>query len=37
MDAEHTSRLTQTMSALDGFDLDILNTVLYGICQNCRS
>lgn len=36
MDAEHTSRLTRAMSELDGFDLDILNTVLYGICQNCH-
>ena len=36
MDAEHTAQLTRAMSELDGFDLDILKTVLYGICQNCH-
>lgn len=36
MDAEHTAQLTHAMSELDGFDLDILKTVLYGICQNCH-
>lgn len=36
MDAEHTSKLTRAMSELDGFDLDILKTVLYGVCQDCH-
>lgn len=36
MDAERTAQLTRAMSELDGFDLDILKTVLYGICQNCH-
>ena len=36
MDAEQTAQLTRAMSELDGFDLDILKTVLYGICQNCH-
>ena len=36
MDAAHTAQLTRAMSELDGFDLDILETVLYGICQNCH-
>ncbi|EDN00895.1 transcriptional regulator, Fur family [Pseudoflavonifractor capillosus ATCC 29799] len=36
MDAAHTAQLTRAMSELDGFDLDILKTVLYGICQNCH-
>ena len=36
MDAEHTAQLTRAMWELDGFDLDIHKTVLYGICQNCR-
>lgn len=36
MDAEHTAQLTRAKSELDGFDLDILKTVLYGICQNCH-
>ena len=36
MDAEHTAQLIRAMSELDGFDLDILKTVLYGICQNCH-
>lgn len=36
MDAEHTKRLSLIMSELDGFKLDIPNTVLYGICQDCH-
>ena len=36
MDAERTAQLTRAMSELDGFDLDILKTVLFGICQNCH-
>lgn len=36
MDAERTAQLTRAMSELDGLDLDILKTVLYGICQNCH-
>lgn len=36
MDAERTAQLTRAMSELEGFDLDILKTVLYGICQNCH-
>lgn len=36
MNSEHTARLTRAMAELDGFDLDILNTVLYGICQSCH-
>ena len=36
MDAEHTAQLTHAMSELDGFDLDIFKTVLYGVCQNCH-
>ena len=36
MDAERTAQLTRAMSELDGFDLDILKTVLYCICQNCH-
>lgn len=36
MDREHTKRLVRVMSELDGFYLDIFNTVLYGICQNCH-
>lgn len=37
MDSEHTKRMTRAMAALDGFDLDILNTVLYGRCSSCRA
>lgn len=36
MNSEHTARLTRAMAELDGFDLDILNTVLYGTCQSCH-
>ena len=36
MDAEHTVRLTRAMAELDGFDLDVFHTVLYGLCQDCR-
>ena len=36
MDGEHTAQLTRAMCELDGFDLDILKTVLYGVCQDCR-
>ncbi len=36
MDAEHTSQLTRAMSELDGFELDLLHTVLYGVCHHCR-
>lgn len=36
MDAEHTAQLTRALSELDGFDLDILKTVMYGICQDCH-
>ena len=36
MDAEHTTQLTRAMSELDGFNLDILKTVMYGICQDCH-
>ena len=36
MDGEHTAQLTRSMWELDGFDLDILKTVLYGVCQDCR-
>ncbi|MDY3014641.1 MAG: transcriptional repressor [Evtepia sp.] len=36
LDAEHTAQLARTMADLDGFDLDLLKTVLYGICRDCR-
>ena len=36
MDAEHTAQLTRAMLELDGFELDILKTVMYGICQDCH-
>lgn len=36
MDAEHAQRMACVMSELDGFELDVFNTVLYGICQNCH-
>ena len=36
MDAAHAARLTSAMAELDGFDLDIARTVLYGVCQDCH-
>lgn len=36
MDGAHTAQLTRAMWELDGFDLDILKTVLYGVCQDCQ-
>ncbi|MCI7473181.1 MAG: transcriptional repressor [Clostridiales bacterium] len=35
MSEEHTSQLRRVVSELDGFDLDIHNTVLHGICPGC--
>lgn len=36
MDVKHTSQMIRELSEQDGFELDILNTVLYGTCKNCH-
>lgn len=35
MKAEHALVLTDSLGELEGFQLDIFRTVLYGICQEC--
>lgn len=33
---ELTQQIARAMSESDGFELDISNSILYGVCQDCR-
>ncbi len=36
MDAQGAARLEQAVEETEGFEIDTSETVLYGVCRNCR-